>query len=83
MPDRETIHTPPSTIHNIAFVYFDLDDTLLDHRRAERAALADLKRRFGAQLGEVSEDTICTGRITRTTRHCGQPMPAARLRKAS
>ena len=26
----------------IRFVYFDLDDTLLDHRAAERAALADL-----------------------------------------
>ncbi len=28
------------------FVYFDLDDTLLDHRRAERDALRDLSRRL-------------------------------------
>ncbi len=26
----------------VCFVYFDLDDTLLDHRRAERQALADV-----------------------------------------
>ena len=30
----------------IRFVYFDLDDTLLDHRRAERAALADCQAAF-------------------------------------
>lgn len=28
----------------VRFVYFDLDDTLLDHRRAESLALADLHR---------------------------------------
>ncbi len=32
------------------FVYFDLDDTLLDHRAAERAALADCCARFGAHF---------------------------------
>jgi HAD superfamily hydrolase (TIGR01549 family) len=41
-----------------SFVYFDLDDTLLDHRAAERAALADCHARFadqfnGHDLGEV------------------------------
>ena len=30
----------------IRFVYFDIDDTLLDHRRAERAALADCQAAF-------------------------------------
>ncbi len=30
----------------IRFVYFDLDDTLLDHRAAEQAALADVKAAF-------------------------------------
>ena len=30
----------------IRFVYFDLDDTLLDHRHAERAALADVRHDF-------------------------------------
>lgn len=42
----------------IRFVYFDLDDTLLDHRAAERAALADCHIRFaehfdGHDLAEV------------------------------
>lgn len=32
----------------VRFVYFDLDDTLLDHRRAERAALADCLDAFPA-----------------------------------
>ncbi len=32
----------------VSFVFFDLDDTLLDHRRAERAALADCRARFPA-----------------------------------
>lgn len=34
----------------ISFVYFDLDDTLLDHRAAERAALADCHTRFAAHF---------------------------------
>jgi HAD superfamily hydrolase (TIGR01549 family) len=34
-----------------AFVFFDLDDTLLDHGRAERAALADLHVTFGEHVG--------------------------------
>lgn len=33
------------------FVYFDLDDTLLDHRAAERAALADCCRTFSSHFG--------------------------------
>lgn len=33
------------------FVFFDLDDTLLDHRSAERAALADLHRHYHPHLG--------------------------------
>lgn len=42
----------------VRFVYFDLDDTLLDHRAAERAALADCHTRFadhfeGHDLAEV------------------------------
>ena len=36
------------------FVYFDLDDTLLDHRAAERAALADLHRHHAASLGRLA-----------------------------
>ena len=38
----------------ISFVYFDLDDTLLDHRQAERAALADCREHFAGQLGRHS-----------------------------
>ena len=34
-----------------AFIFFDLDDTLLDHGRAERAALADLHVTFGDHVG--------------------------------
>lgn len=33
------------------FLYFDLDDTLLDHRRAERHALDDVCRQFEHALG--------------------------------
>lgn len=43
----------------IRFVYFDLDDTLLDHRAAEKAALADCCAEFpgfnGHELGHVQE----------------------------
>lgn len=38
----------------IRFVYFDLDDTLLDHRAAEQAALADLKAAFAEIFAHVS-----------------------------
>lgn len=40
-----------------AFVYFDLDDTLLDHRYAERAALADVASEF-EPLRALSLSTI-------------------------
>ncbi len=40
------------------FVYFDLDDTLLDHRHAERAALADLHAELRAHLGHHALDHI-------------------------
>jgi 5'-nucleotidase len=36
---------------SIRFVYFDLDDTLLDHRAAERAALADCHLHYRGQMG--------------------------------
>lgn len=35
----------------IRFVYFDLDDTLLDHRNAERKALSDVCGMFPGSLG--------------------------------
>ncbi len=42
----------------IQFVYFDLDDTLLDHRHAERSALGDLHRTYGAHLGHLPLEQI-------------------------
>jgi HAD superfamily hydrolase (TIGR01549 family) len=38
------------TTDQLAFVYFDLDDTLLDHRAAEREALADCCSTFAAHF---------------------------------
>lgn len=38
----------------IEFVYFDLDDTLLDHEEAERNALADVRDRYRAIFGALS-----------------------------
>jgi 5'-nucleotidase len=43
----------------IRFVYFDLDDTLLDHRRAERDALADCCSRYPAHLGHLDIEHVC------------------------
>ncbi len=42
----------------ISFVYFDLDDTLLDHRSAERQALKDTCRDFPVVFGGHELDTI-------------------------
>ena len=39
---------------DIEFVYFDLDDTLLDHQHAERKALADVRDRYLAIFGTLS-----------------------------
>ncbi len=48
MPDRARIQ----------FVYFDLDDTLLDHRAAERAALRDVCTQFADLFGAYTLDTV-------------------------
>ncbi|PSQ77543.1 MAG: haloacid dehalogenase [Bacteroidetes bacterium QH_6_63_17] len=42
----------------IEFVYFDLDDTLLDHQSAEREALADVRDRYLALFGTLSVDEL-------------------------
>ena len=42
----------------IQFIYFDLDDTLLDHRQAERRGLADVRRAYPDHFGQVSIDTL-------------------------
>jgi HAD superfamily hydrolase (TIGR01549 family) len=40
------------------FVYFDIDDTLLDHQKAEREALADVRDRYLTIFGTLSVDDI-------------------------
>ena len=40
------------------FVYFDLDDTLLDHSHAERMALADVRDRYLEVFGALSVDEL-------------------------
>ncbi|MEQ8524780.1 HAD-IA family hydrolase [Gracilimonas sp.] len=42
---------------NPKFVYFDLDDTLLDHKKAEQAGLLDVHQHFDMFNG-VSEDNL-------------------------
>lgn len=53
---------------DIQFVYFDLDDTLLDHQYAERAALDDVKDAFDA-LHSVPNATL-----HETYRACSGPL---------
>ena len=43
---------------DVRFIYFDLDDTLLDHRQAERRALSDVRRQFDEHLGALSDDEL-------------------------
>ena len=45
---------------NIQFIYFDLDDTLLDHGHAERAALADVRAAYPDAFDGVPVDTLRT-----------------------
>ncbi|MFB6098008.1 MAG: HAD family hydrolase [Salinibacter sp.] len=40
------------------FVYFDLDDTLLDHQQAEREALSDVRDRYLTLFGTLSVDEL-------------------------
>ena len=40
------------------FVYFDVDDTLLDHSYAERKALADVRDRYSEVFGTLSVDEL-------------------------
>lgn len=50
-------------------VVFDLDDTLLDHRAAERAALADVHRLHAAHLGRHALD-----HVQETYHRCNVPL---------
>jgi len=51
---------PSSTPHQLAFVYFDLDDTLLDHRTAEKNALADVHAAFPDAFEGVTTEQVQT-----------------------
>ena len=42
----------------IQFIYFDLDDTLLDHRRAERHGLDDVRRAHPTHFDTIPLDTL-------------------------
>ncbi|MCH8960737.1 MAG: HAD family hydrolase [Bacteroidetes bacterium] len=42
----------------IQFIYFDLDDTLLDHRQAERRGLADVRRAHPTHFSPIPLDTL-------------------------
>lgn len=52
---------------NPKFVYFDLDDTLLDHRKAEKKALGDLRTTYAEALTnfgqEMVEETYHAGNV--------------------
>lgn len=42
------------------FIYFDLDDTLLDHKRAEQLALKNVHSQFGIFREIITEDLVRT-----------------------
>jgi YjjG family noncanonical pyrimidine nucleotidase len=50
--------TAPSGSDAVRFVYFDVDNTLLDHTHAERHALADTQSAFPDLLGGPSLDAL-------------------------
>lgn len=54
---------------DVQFIYFDIDDTLLDHRHAERAALADVHQTFSDAFADVSDETLHD-----TYRACSGPL---------
>lgn len=45
-------------MEGIRFIYFDLDDTLLNHRHAEKQALADLCAQYASIFGHLPVETI-------------------------
>ncbi|MEM8484210.1 MAG: HAD-IA family hydrolase [Bacteroidota bacterium] len=48
----------PARLPEPGFVYFDLDDTILDHRKAEKRALADVRVQHSDILGTFNKKTI-------------------------
>jgi len=45
-------------LKDIQFVYFDIDDTLLDHKTAQEHALVDVYNRFQDQFGDIDLSTV-------------------------
>lgn len=70
--------TPPLDIH---FIYFDLDDTLLDHKRAERRALGDVYARYQPHFGALTladlQDRYHTVNIDMWTRYAAGTLTKA------
>lgn len=58
--ENELQHDLPDfrPMKDVEFVYFDLDDTLLDHQHAERKALADVRDRYLTIFGTLSVDEL-------------------------
>lgn len=40
------------------YVYFDLDDTILDHRKAEKSALGDVKHHFSTHFSQIESEHL-------------------------
>jgi HAD superfamily hydrolase (TIGR01549 family) len=55
---KSTSEVRPDASRTPGFIFFDLDDTLLDHRAAQRAALADLYRQFRPAFGDHDFEVV-------------------------
>ena len=67
-----------------SFVYFDLDDTILDHRKAEKRALADLKIKypeFGNYEPKAIEDTYHAGNVVLWNQYSSGEVTKEQLRR--
>lgn len=58
LPTRTRGYVSTRTLPRIEFVYFDLDDTLLDHRHAEQMALGDVCEAFAQHFGHVPVERV-------------------------
>lgn len=57
---RNTQYAPRPPLFPLHFIYFDVDNTLLDHTYAEREALADTQRAFPDLLDRLSIEALQT-----------------------
>ena len=66
------------------FVYFDLDDTILDHRKAEKSALADLRASFDELKGvdkKIMEDVYHAGNVVYWKQYASGEITKAQVRR--